>query len=768
MSENFEPKGDPAGLSNSASRRSSYGYAQSNSHSSQRHPSHQSLGHRRVRGHAPTIPTATAQLLTSTKALLQSLTSWANKTATVSDVSENFVHVGDNFKALRKSYSSAGVPVTDIKDVPKMLRQVLEESLVLEPSQQSLDIFLPRVGQIITELMKILKAKQSELQRRSDDRRISVASSNSNSSSRVASIFPGAGAQKLLDSLDDSSIVSTEVSAARGSTLNKLQTQTSNDPLERLQKNHALMRRASKRYSAYQTSKILSMNKRVSGTPVSNADTKSSPFSSPKKIPPKAPTIESSIAAEGASSPLQKEVTKNIEESKLANRLSQAVVESTGSDLSEKTFYKNSNDEEAKIYLKLNNKVKKVKMHLPTTKATIKVLFTQKFGFTPNGEEYPTIYIQDSPNEIAYELEDIDDIHNSCILTFEAQDSTTIICDQLDKKFDLIKDQISHLQEVTEKDTSNPEKLSSAEKSPDSTTKALDTKIVDTVQKEVCELKFELRKVRQQHTKAKKAVTESITEVLTLIQKLQTVGASPTGVISDPYMDHCRSKVSNECESLVSRIDNLQDLIEVMKVDISKRRSRPLKKQLDHVKNEVMTTKQKLSSLTNYTIKERKNWNSRWQAELTAILEEQEFFKEQDTIIQLLGEDLGSAEETFDLILKCCEELEKNSGMKKFPRLPVVDPSVSMKDVKSLVLQEVQNLNPDHEQRVEAIMKAEKIRKIERKMNNKTAFEQELGDFVGNDKLKGSGGIDEVERLRKKKDEENLKSQFTNAPIPPT
>ena len=106
--------------------------------------------------------------------------------------------------------------------------------------------------------------------------------------------------------------------------------------------------------------------------------------------------------------------------------------------------------------------------------------------------------------------------------------------------------------------------------------------------------------------------------------------------------------------------------------------------------------------------------------------------------------------------------------MKKYPNLPVVDPSVSMKDVKSLVLQEVENLNPDHEQRVEAIMKAEKIRKIERKMNNKTAFEQELGDFVGNEKLKDSGGIDEVERQRKKKDEENLKNQFKNVPMPST
>ncbi|QOU18932.1 hypothetical protein BRETT_004153 [Brettanomyces bruxellensis] len=765
MSERTESVTDSAGLSDSASRRSSYGYAQSTSHSSQRHSSHQSVGHRRLRGHVPTIPTATAQLLTSTKALLQSLTLWASKTATVSDVSENFVHVGDNFKALRKSYSTAGVSVSDIKDIPKMLRQVLEESLVLEPSQQSLDIFLPRVGQIITELMKTLKVKQGELQRHSEDRRSSIASSVSNASPRPVSSFPGAGAQKVLDSLDDSSDVSPAVSAARGSTLSKLQTSTSKDPLERLQNNHALMRRASKRYSAYQTSKILSMNKHVSGVPTANPD--STPLSSPKQVA-KSPILDPSVVAADVSTPLQKEVTKNIEESKLANRLSQAVVGSAGGDLSEKTFYDSSSEGEGKLFLKLNNKVKKVKLQLPTTKATIKVLFTQKFGFTPSGDEYPAIYIQDSPSEIAYELEDIADIHDGSILTFEPQNSTTIICDHLDKKFDYIKDEISRLQLISEKDSTKEKDNTVEKETSDSSTKLHNPKLADEIQREVRELKFELGKVRQQHVKAKKALTDSVTEVLSLIQKLQAVGASPTGVISDPYMDHCRTKVSGECESLVSRIDNLQDLIEVMKIDISKRRSRPSKKQLDHVKKEVMNTKQKLGSLTGYTIKERKNWNSRWQAELTAILEEQEFFKEQDTIIQLLGEDLGSAEETFDLILKCCEELEKNSGMKKYPNLPVVDPSVSMKDVKSLVLQEVENLNPDHEQRVEAIMKAEKIRKIERKMNNKTAFEQELGDFVGNEKLKDSGGIDEVERQRKKKDEENLKNQFKNVPMPST
>ncbi|GME93491.1 unnamed protein product [Ambrosiozyma monospora] len=185
------------------------------------------------RSHAPTISSATAQLLTSTKALLKSLTAWASRTASVSDVSSRFVKVGDDFKALKKSYTNQGLDVSDVKDIPLMLRGVLEESLVLEPSQKTLDLFLPKVGQIVSELMRILKEKQAEAQKleqkkEQPSRVPSSSNSHSTATGDAAHNTPPPAALK--------------------------------DPIAKLQSNQSLARRGSKRFSAYQTSKILSMH----------------------------------------------------------------------------------------------------------------------------------------------------------------------------------------------------------------------------------------------------------------------------------------------------------------------------------------------------------------------------------------------------------------------------------------------------------------------------------------------------------------------------
>ncbi|GMG20901.1 unnamed protein product [[Candida] boidinii] len=123
------------------------------------------------------IQSQTAELLQSTKSLLEILTAWASHSASVEDVSAKFVQLGDDFNSTKKLYISAGVDVTDIKDAPSLLRGILENSLVLEPSPETLEQFLPKIGEVVNEMMKNLKAKQAECQRLLEARR--AASSNS-------------------------------------------------------------------------------------------------------------------------------------------------------------------------------------------------------------------------------------------------------------------------------------------------------------------------------------------------------------------------------------------------------------------------------------------------------------------------------------------------------------------------------------------------------------------------------------------------------------
>lgn len=639
----------------------------------------------------------------------------------MSDVSARFVRVGDDFKALKRSYAAAGLDTSDIEDVPTELRGVLEESLILEPSQQSLDTFLPRVGQIIADLMKILKEKQSEQQRLSETRRTSVATQHSESSTRSHSLL--------------SSPVSLE---SQPQPEHHTPSPQSKDPISRLQNNRALMRRASKRFSAYQTSKILSMNQSAQSSPAAD---------SPQFIEQKRYSSGPPAVSLTPSSPLQDEVSKNLKETETERRLSASIHGdhsptisrvSAGSPIPKTptalravsspvaSTVNHTPKSLDRIYLKIGNQVKKADIRIPTTLANIKVLFTQKFGYSPIGT-YPNIYIQEGPNEIAYEMENIDEVTPGSILSLEQPEVSTIICNHLDEKMDLLREELA---KVKESSIAAATAAASAAASAPNTSKEVATprtkNLVAAVsgdanaelKQEVEDLKFELGKARQLQRMTHDKLAGSLNGVLELVQDLQTTGLSPNGVLTNPYMEHSKEKVSSECESLVSRIDNLQDLIEVLKVDISKRRSRPSSDQLQHIQKEVASTQEALESLTKYMVGERKNWNARWQSELTAVLEEQEFFKEQETIVDLLGEDLGSASETFDLILKCCDELAKNAKARKYPRLPILAPTMSMHDVKGQVLEEVQSLNPDHDQRVEAIAKAEKVRNMQKQLMN--------------------------------------------------
>ncbi|EMT62446.1 Bud site selection protein 6 [Fusarium odoratissimum] len=72
---------------------------------------------------------------------------------------------------------------------------------------------------------------------------------------------------------------------------------------------------------------------------------------------------------------------------------------------------------------------------------------------------------------------------------------------------------------------------------------------------------------------------------------------------------------------------------------------------------------------------------------------------------------------------------------------------------KEGVLGEVRALQPNHEDRLEAIERAEKLRQKELATRQVNPLHREITNFVADGKLKKSGGFEEVERARKAKDD---------------
>jgi hypothetical protein len=116
--------------------------------------------------HLDQIQKSVTHLLVATKKLLESLTQWAHQTATEQDVSDVFVRLGYNFNIACRAFTAVGIETSDLGNVPELLRTVLEETLSYEASQEKLDEYLPRIREIIINLLRGLKEKQTKLRAR--------------------------------------------------------------------------------------------------------------------------------------------------------------------------------------------------------------------------------------------------------------------------------------------------------------------------------------------------------------------------------------------------------------------------------------------------------------------------------------------------------------------------------------------------------------------------------------------------------------------------
>lgn len=77
------------------------------------------------------------------------------------------MRLGYEFNIASRAFNAIGVDTQDLGNVPELLRGILEETLSQEASQQSLDRFLPRIRDIIINLLHGLKKKQQRLRQRS-------------------------------------------------------------------------------------------------------------------------------------------------------------------------------------------------------------------------------------------------------------------------------------------------------------------------------------------------------------------------------------------------------------------------------------------------------------------------------------------------------------------------------------------------------------------------------------------------------------------------
>ncbi|KAF9580765.1 hypothetical protein BGW38_002454 [Lunasporangiospora selenospora] len=422
------------------------------------------------------------------------------------------------------------------------------------------------------------------------------------------------------------------------------------------------------------------------------------------------------------------------------------------------------------------------------------MLFMEKFQYNPGQEDFPTIYVKDPNTNIHYELESLADVKQNAFLSLNVDDLENIQR-RMDQGFASLTKELSEIKKAQEVSEAARQKalltVPSAERTTASTNvenspalRAVVQKAIAKVkplndtsapssqgkisvtelkaqQEEIQALRRELGTVRQLYSELQ---TETKTTLTTLAGYTSQIRkqATETPFSSRLFIETGKVKLDKMSEELTNKIEDLQDVVEDMKVNVTQRRGRPSETSMSFVDKQCDEVGKDITELSDYIQTLRPSWKKTWEVELQTIVKEQMFLKEQEALLEDLKEDKGSLVQTLGNLKKFLELQSKNGGVgsRSFVFQPVVDDG--FEGLKT-VMEEVKMIEPDSDKRLKAMAQMEKLRHIDLS-NRIDEFEEELTTFVGSSKLRKTGGALEIDRQRQQRDQENLKALFGKRP----
>ncbi|KAM5382868.1 hypothetical protein ACJZ2D_002259 [Fusarium nematophilum] len=811
------------------------------------------------------IEKSVTHLLVATKQLLETLTQWSRGQATDSQVSDVYVRLGYEFNMACRAFTAINVDTSDLGNVPDLLRHILEATLSQEASSESLEKYLPRIRDIIINLLHGLKRKQQKLrQKQARDRDGHAAPDRTTSVSTVGSAHSGLtnmleeglengfqGEPQRGDSLLPPSAgtspptrrfgaqrdqsrgsVASEQSSLSSNTMQSMPVvppypesdstiptgpsssgelnidsfppppppppDNTSSALAALQKGGDLERRASRRYSQYQISKHLGGANGVpilppQNTPVPNRGRKEARESlravqgrqsirhnrntssqslrniaaeaSPVRIPSRvseepstsdipvteSPAVQSPEDKYAASATLNgppvdpvflhddetgqetpKTETPKVELAPAPTPQQKPVESSYFQDSPPPTPTK-----DLTLFLQYKSKVKKFVLPEGRAELTIgrlQLAFIEKFSWNTqqNGADLPEIYIQDPISGAAIQR-----------VSDRQQEATN----------EMARIALSPAPPAPAPDGTKPQ-VSSGRK--------LDTGHLGELQS----LRRDLAIMRQTYSNFQADIQDSMSNIRSKaanVKVVTTKAVTPDieGDAGYSYVTSGRKQLNNDSDRLVGKVDDLQDLIEDLRKDVVHRGVRPLPRQLESVAKDITLLSKELKKMEDYMGQEKPIWTKIWEKELEDVCQGRDELRLMEDLLVDLRDDLEKAAETFTLVEQATKEQMKDNGTgasagtaRQFSKgLNSLGNSLDQSAAKEGVLGEVRALQPNHEDRLEAIERAEKLRQKELASRRVNPLHREINNFVSEGKLKKSGGFEEVERARKAKDD---------------
>ncbi|KAH8919459.1 AIP3-domain-containing protein [Atractiella rhizophila] len=481
-----------------------------------------------------------------------------------------------------------------------------------------------------------------------------------------------------------------------------------------------------------------------------------------------------------------------------------------------------SSESEIKVFLQLGREVKKCKIDSSPTISSLRMLFMERFQYNPGMETFPSIYIRDTKVGVQYELEDMTEVQDGCVLSLNIEP-----LDQVKQHIDQgllslsqdIKDLKTSLTSLRRQSYS--QNALAASVPPDHPI----SPVLRPTETQFHAIAHKVLKLKKESLISNRSPLPP--EALPLTSETGSAPQTPPVVSPLPTSASVDGRVGQIVSDLKNNFDEVQNLrrdigvirqvydtftsetkqlfatlrtqnenvrrlantkpagarafLEAGKTKLDSR-TQELVTKIDELSDTVEdlkhdVTNRKIRPKTTQVANVRKLIEST-KAELESISEyisstkpswKQTWAAELQNVVeeqQLLNfqeellKDLQADHEDFCAVFSNIEQYLNLKGASS-GRAFVPPPPKEGHQGLSTVMKEVQLVNSDPDRRMKALAQAEKARE-QSLLSSQDEFANDLASFVSGKMLKKTGGTEEVERIRQKKSALALKAMFAS------
>lgn len=274
---------------------------------------------------------------------------------------------------------------------------------------------------------------------------------------------------------------------------------------------------------------------------------------------------------------------------------------------------------------------------------------------------------------------------------------------------------------------------------------------------EVQSLRRDLAVVRQIHVDFLAETKDSFAKLRTQNSTMREVVKTKMGG-SRALLDNSKTKLEAQCTTTIQAVEEISDVIDAAREDAFKRFVSPSKNHMASIQADLRKATEMVDQFTTEVTAVEPTWRATWHLELGRVMEEQRLLPYQTKLCTDLKNDIKDATDMLQNVQDFVNQRQAGlgrSGSKGF-RPPSPDENGGIPNL----LVEIRTKESDPNSRLKAIEAQRKARERE-KANETDEFSSELTGFVTGKKLKKTGGTDEVERTRQRRQDQTIKRMLT-------